>query len=60
VLLEGMITRLIIKLEPKLYGEYTWKNKHDKPMLYVKLKKALSGTFQAASIFWQLLTSTLN
>jgi len=28
-------------------------------MLYVKLKKALYGTLQAALLFWQLLSNTL-
>jgi len=34
-------------------------NKQGKPMLYVKLKKALYGTLQAALLFWQLLSDTL-
>jgi len=32
---EGTIAELIIKLEPKLYRNYKWKNKNDKLMLYV-------------------------
>ena len=34
-------------------------NKQDKPMLEVKLKKALYGTLQAALLFWKLLYNTL-
>jgi len=41
MLLEGTIAELIIKLEPMLYRKYIWKNKNDKPMLYIKLRKAL-------------------
>ena len=59
MLLEGTIMKLIVKLEPKLYRKYSWKNKHHKLMLYFKLKKALYGTLQAALLFWKLLSSTL-
>jgi len=51
MLLEGTIAELVIKLDPQLYRKYIWKNKHDKPMLYVKLKRALYGTLQAALLF---------
>jgi len=60
MLLEGTIAELVVKLDPKLYRKIIWKNKHDKPMLYVKLKKALYGTLQAALLFWRILLSTLN
>jgi len=56
MLLEGMIAKLIVKLKPKLYRKYIWKNKHYKPMLNVKLKKALYGTLQAELLFWRLLS----
>ena len=59
MLLEGTIAELIVKLEPSLYRNFVWKNKHSKPMLYVKLKKALYGTLQAALLFWRLLSDTL-
>jgi hypothetical protein len=59
MLLEGTIAELIVKLEPKLYRKYIWRNKSDKPMLYVKLRKALYGTLQAALLFWELLSNTL-
>ena len=59
MLLEGTIAELIVKLEPSLYRKFVWKNKHGKPMLYVKLKKALYGTLQAALLFWRLLSDTL-
>ena len=59
MLLEGTIAKLVIKLGPKLNRKLIYKNKHDKPMLYVKLKKELYGTLQAALLFWRLLSSTL-
>jgi len=57
--IEGTIVELIVKLEPKLYRKYIWRNKNDKPMLYVKLRKALYGTLQAALLFWKLLSNAL-
>ena len=59
MLLKGKTAELIIKLDPKLYRKYIWENKKEKPMLYVKLKKALYGTLQAALLFWRLLSDTL-
>jgi len=59
MLLEGTIAELIVKLDPTLYRKYIWENKQGKPMLYVKLRKALYGTLQAALLFWRLLSDTL-
>jgi len=59
ILLEGTIVELILKLDPSLYRKYIWENKRGKPMLYVKLKKALYGTLQAARLFLRLLSDTL-
>ena len=39
--------------------KYIWENKKGKPMLYVRLIKALYGMLQAALLFWQLLLDTL-
>jgi len=59
MLLEGTIAKLIVKLDPSLYRKYIWENRKGKPMLYVKLKKALYGTLQSALLFWRLLSDTL-
>jgi len=59
MLLEGTIAELIINLEPRLYRKYIWKNRHDKPMIYIKLKRALYGTLQVALLCWKLLSNTL-
>ena len=58
-ILEGTIAELIIKLDPSLYRKHIWYTQKGKPMLYVKLKKALYGTLQAALLFWKLLSDTL-
>ena len=50
---------LIVKLDQSLYRIYIWKSKSVKPMLYVKLLKALYRTLQAALLFWKLLSDTL-
>ena len=44
MLLEGTIAEPIVKLEPKLYRKYIWRNKNDKPMLNVKLKGPIWDT----------------
>ena len=58
MLLKGKIAKLIVKLDPKLYCKYIWENEKNKPMLYVRLKKALYGMLQAALLFWRLLSDT--
>jgi len=56
--LEGKIADLLAELEPDLYRKYMIKM-NGKSVLYVKLRKALYGTLQAAMLFWQDLTKTL-
>ena len=56
--LEGRIADLLTELEPGLYKKYVQKLK-GKSIMYVRLKKALYGTLQAAMLFWQDLTRTL-
>ena len=59
MLLEGTIAELIVNLKTRLSRKYIWRNKSGKPMLYVKLRKTLLGTLQAALIFCRLLSDTL-
>jgi hypothetical protein len=59
MILEGTIVELIVKLESKLYRKYIWRNKNDKPMLYIKLREAVYDTLQVALLFWELLSNTL-
>jgi len=51
MILEGMITKHMAKLEPTIYRKNIWHDKKGKPMLYMKLKKLLYGTLQAALLF---------
>ena len=46
------------KIDPKTYNEYLYIN-NGNPTMYMKLKKALYGTLQAAMLFWKDLTKTL-
>jgi hypothetical protein len=59
VRLEGAMARLLVKVNPKLYEQYLEKDKNGKPVMYVKLRKALYRTLQAAMLFWKDLTGTL-
>jgi len=56
--LEGKIADLLCELEPEMYSKYIQKVK-GKSIMYVRLRKALYGTLQAALLFWQDLTKTL-
>jgi len=58
VKLEGRLAELSTMLNPKSYDEYLYIN-NGKPTMYVKLKKVLYGTLQAAMLFWKDLTKTL-
>jgi len=59
MIMEGMIAEHVAKLELAIYRKYIWHDKKGKPMLYMKLEKALYGMLQAALLFWQLLSSIL-
>ena len=56
--LEGTLTELLTKCDPKLYHQYVV-TENNKPVLYVELIKALYGTLHAALIFWRKLTPKL-
>ena len=53
--LEGSMVGILTKINPQLYSKYTVEE-YGRPVLYVKLKKALYGTLQAALLFWKDLT----
>ena len=58
VRLDGDMSRLLIKVDPSKYAQYK-RYEHGKPVVYVRLRKALYGTLQAALLFWQNLSSFL-
>ena len=58
VRLEGVMVKQLLKIDRDKYEKYIrWHN--NKPILYVRLKKALYGTLQAAMLFWKDLSSKL-
>jgi hypothetical protein len=56
--LEGVMSEVILKIDPKLYTKYATKE-NGKEVIYVILTKALYGTLQAALLFWQNLSTQL-
>jgi hypothetical protein len=56
--LEGVMAKVIIKIDPKKYTKYVAKE-NGKDMIYIILTKALYGTLHAALLFWQNLSGKL-
>ena len=48
--LEGQMVHILTKMDPKLYKKYV-EYENNKAAMYMKLKKALYGTIQAAMLF---------
>jgi hypothetical protein len=59
VRLEGPLASLLAKVDPNLYEKYLEHDKKGKPIMSVKLKKALHGTLQAAMLFSKDLSAKL-
>ena len=58
VRLAGPLATLLARVDPESYEKYIAYEK-GKPVIYIKLKKALYGTLQAALLFWKDLTGAL-
>lgn len=58
VKLEGAMAQMMVRVDPDKYEPYLT-HENGKPVLYVKLLKALYGTMQAALLFWENLSSFL-
>ena len=56
--MNGRLSELTAKLDPKIYRRCL-QNKNSRSVMYVKLKKTLFGTLQAAQLFWCDLTTKL-
>jgi hypothetical protein len=56
--LEGVMAEVITKIDPNKYEKHTVQER-GKPVVYVRLTKALYGTLQAALLFWQNLSTQL-
>ena len=56
VKMEGTLTELLVKIDA---NQKYLRTENEKSVLYVRLKKALYGTLQAAMLFWITLTAKL-
>lgn len=56
--IDGSMAALLAKINPDKYEKYV-KEERGRPVMYVRLKKALYGALRAAFLFWKLLTETL-
>jgi hypothetical protein len=56
--IDGPMAKLLVDIDPDLYEPYLTEE-NGKPVIYVKLKKALYGTLQAALLFWRNLSGFL-
>jgi Reverse transcriptase (RNA-dependent DNA polymerase) len=56
--LEGPLVRSLTQINPTKYSPYV-ETENGKDVLYVRLKKALYGTLQAALLFWKELSGSL-
>jgi len=52
MIIEGMVAEHVAKLKLTIYRKNIWHDKKGKQMLYVRLKKALYSTLQAALLSW--------
>ena len=51
MVLEGPLAEIMVKFDPTLYREHVTKILKGKPMLYVKIHKALYGMLHSALLF---------
>ena len=58
VKLEGKIAKLLAEIDPKAFDKFIHME-NGKKVMYLKLRKALYGTLQAALLFWQTLSEKL-
>jgi len=56
--LEGPLAKLLVRVNPDKYEKFV-EYENGKPVIYVKLSKALYGTLQASLLFWKDLTGHL-
>jgi hypothetical protein len=55
---EGPLAEMLTKVDPSKYEKFT-DEENGKPVIYVRLRKALYGTLQASLLFWKDLTGHL-
>eukprot|EP00957_Ditylum_brightwellii_P185969 14158582-Ditylum_brightwellii.AAC.2 len=59
MMLEGILAELLVKEAPQVYRKYVSVGKNNKPILYVKLQKALYGCLKSALLFYKVLRKDL-
>ena len=59
MVVEGDMVEILVRANPARYKSFVHVTKKGKPILYVRLKKALYGCIQSAMLWWKLLTSVL-
>ena len=57
--LEGRLAELMVKVDPSLYRKYITTSSKGKPILYVKMHKALYGMMRSALLFYRKLVGDL-
>eukprot|EP00957_Ditylum_brightwellii_P009612 724568-Ditylum_brightwellii.AAC.1 len=59
MVMEGQLAELIVQTVPELYQKYLGVRKNNKPILYIKLCKALYGCLKSALLFYNKLMGDL-
>ena len=59
MVLEGPLSKLMMKVDPKLYSKYVKINSKGKSILYVKMHKDLYEFLRSAVLFYKKLSTTL-
>lgn len=59
MVLKGQLAELMVKVAPNLYRKYIATDGRGKPILYVKLQKALYGLLRSALLFYKRLVKDL-
>jgi hypothetical protein len=57
--LDGTLAELMVTVDPKIYRKYITSNAKGKPVLYVKLEKAVYGMMKSALLFYRKLVADL-
>jgi hypothetical protein len=59
MLLRGCLAKLMVQVDPTLYRKYVINGKNNKPLLYVKLLKAIYGLLKSALLFFRKFVDNL-
>jgi hypothetical protein len=57
--LRGRLAELMVKTAPEIYRKYIYVGSDNKPVLYVKLQKAVYGCLRSALLFYQKMLKDL-